>query len=109
VRASLVRNGLISPDDVASDAALKEKVRPQAEKDVRLSYLFKSVAVQEKIDVTPEDINEMKEKTLASNADNKEAVEKYFTENDLAIRASVLEKKIVDFIKQHAKMKVVED
>jgi len=105
----LARQGLVQKDDQKAAAMLLEKSKPQAEKDVRLSYLFKSIAEQEKLEATDADVTELKNKALAENKDNTQAVEKYFQEHALSIRASLTEGKVLEFLRKNAKIKTAKD
>jgi len=102
---NLARQGLVSMEDKKAAATLEEKSRPQAEKDVRLSYLLKSIANQEKLEAGNEDVEELKKKALAEKEANAAEIEKYFQERDISIRASLTEGKVLDFLKKHAKIK----
>jgi len=104
--SSLQRQGLVAAGDKQAEETIKEKSRPQAEKDVRLSYLFKSIAAQEKLEATAADVEELKKKALEETKDNPQNVDKYFQERDLAIRASLTEGKVLEFLKNNAKVKV---
>lgn len=102
---NLSRQGLISAEDAQAQATLKEKTRPQAEKDVRLSYLLKAIAAQEKLDATDADVEELRKKALDDKDAKPAEIDKYFQERDLSIRASLTEGKVLDFLKKHAKIK----
>jgi trigger factor len=104
--SSLNRQGLVAQGDKQAEATVREKSRPQAEKDVRLSYLLKAIATQEKLFAEQADVDELKKKALAETQDKPENVDKYFAERDLAIRASLTETKVLDFLKKNAKIKV---
>ena len=106
-RSMLERQGLKLPNDPKADEALREKVRPQAEKDVRLSYLLKGVAEQEKLEDVSKEFEELKQKALSESQDKKDAVENYFKEHLVSIRASLLESKVIEFLKKNAKIKTV--
>jgi trigger factor len=102
---NLARQGLVSADDAQAQATLKEKTRPQAEKDVRLSYLLKAIATQEKLDAVDADVEDLKKKALSDKDAKAAEVEKYFQERDISIRASITEGKVLDFLKKNAKIK----
>ena len=101
--------GLVAAGDKQAEETLREKSRPQAEKDVRLSYLFKSIAAQEKLEATHEDVDVLKKKALEETKDNPTQVDKYFLERDLAIRASLTEGKVLEFLKNNAKIKAAKE
>lgn len=107
-RQTLERQGLLQAKDSQADAALREKVRPQAEKDIRLSYLLRAIAAQEKLEVTDADVDALKKKALEEEKNAKpEEVENYFREHVLSIKASLTEGKVMDFLKTNAKIKVI--
>ncbi len=103
--SNLQRQGLVAQGDKQAEETIREKSRPQAEKDVRLSYLLKGIAAQEKLEAGQADVDELKKKALEETKDNPENVDKYFQERDLAIRASLTETKVLDFLKKNAKIK----
>jgi trigger factor len=106
---NLQRQGLVAQGDQQAESTLREKMRPQAEKDVHLSYLFKAISQQEKLEAGPADVEELKKKALAETKDSPENVAKYFQERDLAIRASLTETKVLDFLKNNAKIKTAKE
>jgi trigger factor len=107
--SNLQRQGLIAPGDKKAEETIREKSRPQAEKDVRLSYLLKAISAQEKLEAGQADVEELKKKALAETKDKPEVVDKYFQERDLAIRASLTETKVLDFLKKNAKIKTTKE
>jgi trigger factor len=106
-RMALERQGLVQGNDPKAEEALRERVKPQAEKDVRLSYLLKAIAEQEKLENVENEIEALKKKALEESKDKPEAVENYFKEHLTSIRASMIEGKVMEFLKKNAKMKVV--
>ncbi len=107
--SNLHRQGLVAQGDKQAETTIREKSRPQAEKDVRLSYLLKAIAAQENLLAAQADIDELKKKALEETKDKPENVDKYFQERDLAIRASLTESKVLEFLKKTAKIKVAKD
>jgi trigger factor len=105
-RRMLERQGIPQPSDPKTDEALREKVRPQAEKDVRLSYILKGISEQEKLENVDTEFNDLKKKALEENKDQA-GVDKYFKEHLVSIRASLIESKVIDFLKKNAKIKTV--
>jgi trigger factor len=104
---NLSKQGLVSSEDAQAQATLKEKTRPQAEKDVRLSYLLKAIATQEKLEVTDADIEVLHKQALDDKDAKPAEIEKYFQERDMSIRASLMEGKVLEFLKKHAKIKTL--
>ncbi len=106
-KTALERQGLVQPNDEKADQALRERVKPQAEKDVRLSYLLKAIAEQEKLENVDEEIESLKKKALEETKDKKETVDNYFKEHVVSIKASLIESKVIEFLKKNAKIKTV--
>jgi len=107
--SNLQRQGLVASGDKQAEETIREKSRPQAEKDVRLSYLLKAIAAQEKLEAGQADVDELRKKALEETKDKPENVDKYFQERDSAIRASLTETKVLDFLKKNAKIKVAKE
>lgn len=105
----LTRQGLVKPGDKQAEDTLKERSKPQAEKDVRLSYILRAIAAQEKLDAAQSDVDDLKKKALDENKDQTAQVEKYFQEKDQSIRASLTEGKVFEFLKTNAKTKTTKD
>jgi len=106
---NLERQGLVPHGDAQAEKTVREKSRPQAEKDVRLSYLLKAIAEQEKLNATDEDIEKLRLQAREENKDHPDAVEKYFKDHDLSLRASLTEGKVLDFLKKNAKVKTAKE
>ena len=102
---NLARQGLVSVQDKQAEATLLEKTKPQAEKDVRLSYLLKAIATQEKLEAGEADIEELKKKALGEKDADVKEIEKYFREKHASVIASLTEGKVLDFLKANAKIK----
>lgn len=84
--------------------ASEAKYDEEAEKNVRLAYILNSVTVQEKLEVTKEDLDAEKQKMIAANPKRKEDVENYFKENLENISSSLKEEKIFKFLTDNAKI-----
>ncbi|MCB4792356.1 MAG: trigger factor [Elusimicrobia bacterium] len=83
----------------------KDKYLKEAEEDVRLSYIFREVIKEFKIEVSQEELNKRLETMKESNKGREKEVEKYFSENKEKISASLKEEKIFDFLIENAKIK----
>ncbi len=103
--SQLSRQGLVQPNDPQAEKTLMEKSRPQAERDVRLSYLIKAIAAQEKLEAVEADVQALKKKALDESKDQSDNVEAYFKEHAHAIQVSLTEGKVLDFLKAGAKVK----
>jgi trigger factor len=106
---NLLRQGLVQQGDQQALKTVEEKSRPQAERDVRLSYLIKAISAQESLEAGDADVETLKAKALEENKDKADAVEKYFRENAASIRASLTEGKVMDFLKNNAKVKTAKE
>lgn len=102
---NLQRQGLVAAGDTQAEATIREKSRPQAERDVRLSYILKGIATQENLFAVQADVDDLKRKAMEETQDKPENIDKYFQERDSAIRASLTETKVLDFLKKNAKIK----
>ena len=83
---------------------LKAKLRPQAENDVRLSYLLPAIAEKEKIAALEEDIASELEKSLGGAADDakKDELRKLFSERKEAVAGMIRERKTLALLKEKA-------
>jgi trigger factor len=106
---NLMRQGLVQQGDAQAEKTILEKSKPQAERDVRLSYLLKSIATQEKLEAADSDIEDLKKKSLEENKDRADQVQKYFNEHAASIRASLTEGKVLEFLKKSAKIKAAKE
>ena len=83
----------------------QEKFKEEAEKNVRLSYILNSIYVNEKLEVTDNDLDEEKNRMKTANPGRDEAVDKYFTEHKSNISLSLKEAKLFKFLLDNAKIK----
>jgi len=83
---------------------LKAKLRPQAENDVRLSYLLPAIAEKEKVAALEDEIDSELEKSLAAaeNDEKKEELRKFFGERKDAIAGMIRERKTMSLLKEKA-------
>ena len=83
----------------------REKYRQEAERNVRLSYIFTAVGEEEKVTVTGEDLMNELENMKKANPGREEEVEKYFNENKQRIESHLKEEKIYHYIISQTKIK----
>jgi trigger factor len=76
----------------------QEKLREEAEKKIRLSYILNSIFKNENLAVTDADIEEEKSKMKTSNPGKGSAVDKYFAEKKENIILSLKEQKLFEFL-----------
>lgn len=83
---------------------IKEKLAPEAENEVRLSYILASIAEKEKLEAKEEDLAAEKKKSLESarTAEEKNDIERLFTDRSDAISGMLRERKTLDFIRGKA-------
>jgi trigger factor len=65
----------------------KDKYKIEAERNVRLSYIFNAIIDEEKLAVTDADLAAENQKILSGNAGKEKEVEKYIKENSEKIKA----------------------
>jgi len=83
---------------------ITEKLKPEAEKELRMSYLLSAIAEKEKLAIADEEIEaELKRNMEAAKDDaQKEDVRRFFAERREAVVSSLLDRKTMDFLKQKA-------
>ena len=83
---------------------LREKLKPKAEDDIRLSYLLQAIADAEKIEVTDADLDAEKARNLesAQDEDEKKQVQELFEERGEAVKGMLRERKVMELLKNSA-------
>lgn len=91
----------------AEAADLRKRLLPEAENSVRLGYLLKSVAEQERLSVSDADLEAERQKSLeaAESQEDKSKVSEFFAKHRREISNIVLEKKVWQLLKDSAKIK----
>lgn len=89
--------------------ALRGKLRSNAERHVRLSYLISRIAQEEKLRATDEEYRQELEKAEKSNPQRVEEVRKYFEHNHERIMSQITEEKVLKYLTDHAKIKEVKE
>ena len=100
----MLRQGM-KPDTDGKEAGLREKYRPQAERQVRVSYILSGIAKQENLAATDAEVGLELEKYKAKNPERAKDVEAYFAEHGDHVRAQMTDEKVVKFITENAKIK----
>jgi trigger factor len=92
------------------EGKLLEKLKPEAEKSVRLSYVLQAIAAKEGLDATDEEMKAEREKNLtaAPNEKEKQALNNFFDEHKDEVAAVIRERKVYEFITKNAKVSVKE-
>jgi FKBP-type peptidyl-prolyl cis-trans isomerase (trigger factor) len=83
----------------------KDKYKIEAERNVRLSYIFNAIIDEEKLAVTDADLAAENQKILSGNAGKEKEVEKYIKENSEKIKSYLKEEKLFQFLEINAKIK----
>ncbi|MBI4678248.1 MAG: trigger factor [Elusimicrobia bacterium] len=83
---------------------LKPRLAPQAEKELRLSYILQSIADREKLSALDEEIKAEMEKSLGAARDeaHKEELRKLFEERKDTIAGIIRDRKTIAFLKEKA-------
>ena len=85
---------------------LYDKLRPEAEKQVRLSFLLDFIAKKEKLELSDADFEAKYHETASRHRQTPEVVKKYYTEHAEAkesLGMQILNEKAIQLIKDHAK------
>jgi trigger factor len=106
-RLERVRARLLGPRGQWPDAELRswtDKLRPLVEKDLKISYLLAAIARKEKLQVPDEDLAKELDRSLesADTEEKKEGIRKAFGGRRDEIRAILLDRKTMSFIKGQA-------
>ena len=85
----------------------EEKYRPEAIREVKAAFLFESVAKQEEISVSDEDMEKKFESIADETNRNVEAVKAMYEKDNIlaGLKESVLEDKVLDFLIDNANVK----
>ncbi len=94
------------PEDIIEKQKeiLEKKSKEEAERHTKLMYIFNSIAEQENIKVTEEDIKQKKQEILNSNPGREKLVEEYFTKEYDKLISRLKIDKIFKFIKENSKI-----
>ncbi len=88
--------------------AIIEKLQPEAEKQVRLSFLLDAIAKKEKLQVTDSDFEAKYQETAERHRQNLDGIKKYYSEHADAkesLGMQILNEKVVQLIKDSANRK----
>jgi len=90
-------------------ADLKEKIRPDAEKSVRMQFIISEIAHRDKVEATDEEFQAELEQALegTENDAQKKEVRETFAKRENDIRAALRERKVLKSIRDAAKIKTV--
>lgn len=83
---------------------LREKLKPKAEDDIRLSYLLQAIAEAEKVEITAEELEAEKARNLegAQDDEEKKQVHDLFEQRGEAVKGMLRERKVMELLKSSA-------
>ncbi|MBI4657112.1 MAG: trigger factor [Elusimicrobia bacterium] len=102
----ILKKRVSTKEEVKEDVVL-EKLKPLAERNLRIAYLLRRIAEKEKIEATEEELNAEMEKSLAGleTEEEKQKLKELFRNRREYILASIAEIKTMNFIKSKALIK----
>lgn len=101
----LKERGATAADWQAQEPKMFEKNRPEAERQVRLSYILGKILEQEKVAVSDEDVDAHIEKILGgARPDQRAEVETWMRSRRDNVKAQLREERLFDFLIQNAKI-----
>ena len=103
---NLHRSGMPAEALEKEGKAIFEKLRPEAEKQVRLSFLLDAVAKKEKLEVSDADFQTHYEELAKRHRQGSEAIQKYYAEHPEAkesLQIQILNEKVLQLLKESAK------
>lgn len=90
----------------AQRAEWRERFRPEAERQVRLSFILQAIAEAEHLEVSDDEFRATVEASVAAQPDQRAAIERSLAERRERILAALQEEKIFRFLKDHARLSV---
>lgn len=86
--------------------SLEEKLKPEAEKQVKIYFILNEIAQAEKVKVTPEEMEERYDYLSVAYGKSKDEIKKEVEEHNLAadLEEEILREKTVDFLVKVAKI-----
>lgn len=84
----------------------QEKIRPEAEKQVRLSYILSAVAAIERIEAKDEDFDAEFNKAVSQSPAREHAIREYYNKHKDEILSRIKEDKLFKFLFDSAKIKI---
>jgi trigger factor len=104
----LIYQGLPKETLEKQKEVIEKKTAEEALRQVRIYYIFDSIAGQEKIDVTEDEFNLHREAILKINPGREQYVEQYFQEGQERLMSKMKTEKVFKFLKENAKIKIQE-
>lgn len=101
----LLERGAAVTDWAANEEKMREKNRPEAERQVRLSYILGRILDSEKVEVSDADVDAHIQKILdGARADQRADVQKWMDSRRDNIRSQMREERLFDLLIQTAKV-----
>jgi trigger factor len=101
----LMERGAAVTDWDANEEKMREKNRPEAERQVRLSYILGKILETENVVVGDADVDAHIQKIVeGARADQRADVQKWMDSRRTVIRSQMREERLFDFLIQHAKV-----
>ncbi len=103
---SLYRSGLGQEAIKKEAQSIFEKLKPEAEKQVRLSFILEEISKKEKLELTEADFEAKYKETAARHRQSEEPVRKYYAEHADAresLGMQILNEKVIQLVKENAK------
>ncbi len=105
-KIELAMAGVPIKDDPATDEALKERLAPDAKKEVQSFFIFRAIAEAESLEVGEDDIEaRLQEIAKRQEREVAEVSAQYQKDNMLeSLKEELLDEKVVDFLLERAKI-----
>ncbi len=88
------------------EEAIRERVKPQAERQVKIHFILQEIALQEKVSVSEEEVKQRIEQVAKRANQTVEAVDRYFEQKQLysGFVEEMTQEKIIEFLLKEAKI-----
>ena len=103
---TLMRQGMAQEMIEKEMPSLREKMRPEAEREVRLSFLLDEIAKREKLELLEIDFETKYRETAARHRQKEDPVRQYYNEHPEAKEAlgiQILNEKVIQLVKDNVK------
>jgi trigger factor len=102
----MVANGMDPKQSAGMISGLRESARPEAERQVKVSFLLETIAKKESVAVGEEELEESLKQIASRYGQDYEKVKKSYQESNVLeeLRAELLEQKTLDFLEDKAKI-----
>ncbi len=103
----LIYQGLKEEDVREKEEALRNNLKKEAEKQVKIYFILDSIAKEENIKVSDEDIKKRLDEIAERNKTKPDEIREYLTKNDSMemLNSQILHEKVIDFLLNEARIK----